>query len=284
MVEHRDSAVALTQVEEFVRALIVTAKAVVFYPPASSTQVDTAKPAVELLHCMLEEQPDLTLEVGRSGFLYFDGNAVPDRAAYAKFSEDLYNRHVNEVRFHAGAEPRDRAALPHRVPHLLVSGARAGHPRDVRPRHQPPSRAARALGLRCHARSSRHLRAGGVRRRRGRPLPAQRAPECADREPWDLETRICTATFQGHREAVTGVDVRPGQAAPAIGHFVPVEGEHHPFCGITRTDSGLLDRGNALLFPVPVHPPHSVSFRPQSRSSLPGLRVENFRQRTILSL
>jgi hypothetical protein len=27
---------------------------------------------------------------------------------------------------------------------------------------------------------------------------------------WDLETRACTATFQGHREAVTAVDIRPG--------------------------------------------------------------------------
>lgn len=27
---------------------------------------------------------------------------------------------------------------------------------------------------------------------------------------WDLETRVCTATFQGHREAVTAVDFRPG--------------------------------------------------------------------------
>ncbi len=27
---------------------------------------------------------------------------------------------------------------------------------------------------------------------------------------WDLETRACMATFQGHREAVTAVDVRPG--------------------------------------------------------------------------
>lgn len=41
------------------------------------------------------------------------------------------------------------------------------------------------------------------------PTPLIHHPTSTPSQLWDLETRVCTATFQGHREAVTAVDFRP---------------------------------------------------------------------------
>lgn len=95
------------EIEEFVRALIVTAKAVVLYPPASNIPRETARLVVRLLDRLLRERADLRLSVARGGHIYFEKLILPDKAVYRNFAHELYGRNLAEVRFHAGTKESD---------------------------------------------------------------------------------------------------------------------------------------------------------------------------------
>lgn len=98
-------------IERFVRALVVTNKAVSLYPPSSNIPNETAREAVQALQDALQEQPELRLEVSKGG-LSVQGMAVfPGHAAYTAFAFELYARKLIEVRFHSGADEREIVAF-----------------------------------------------------------------------------------------------------------------------------------------------------------------------------
>jgi len=94
-------------IEQFVRQLLVTNKAVALYPPSSTIPRDTASDTVDLLREALREQSEVRLIVTKHG-LYYEGAAIfPNQSAFMAFAHELYNRRLADVRFHAGIEPTD---------------------------------------------------------------------------------------------------------------------------------------------------------------------------------
>lgn len=95
-------------VERFVKQLVITYKAVTLYPPASAIPRENAADAAELLEVVLSDDPDMRLVVTKDA-LHFEGTPInPGQAAFVGFAQELYNRAIAEVRFHAGA---DREAI-----------------------------------------------------------------------------------------------------------------------------------------------------------------------------
>ena len=98
-------------IERFVKALVITAKAVVLYPPSSEIPVQTAQNAQALLAQALRREPVVTLAVTKGG-LYCEGQALfPGSTPYQSFAEELYLRRLADVRFHAGTTARDLVAF-----------------------------------------------------------------------------------------------------------------------------------------------------------------------------
>lgn len=94
-------------VERFVKQLVVTHKAVMLYPPASTIPRENAEEAAGLLRLFLREAPEMTLAIAKDG-LSFEGIAFFEgQSAYASFAQELYNRGLSEMRFHSGATPED---------------------------------------------------------------------------------------------------------------------------------------------------------------------------------
>jgi hypothetical protein len=98
-------------IERFVKSLVVTAKAVVLYPPASNMPLQTAEGTESLLREALRERSELRLAVTEDALTYRDEPLFPGSAAYAAFASDLHDRGLTEVRFHAGARARDIVAF-----------------------------------------------------------------------------------------------------------------------------------------------------------------------------
>jgi HEAT repeat protein len=122
----RDQPTVPEAIERFVKALVVCAKAVSLYPPASNIPLDTAAGAVRLLSEVLAEQPELTFVVSKQG-LYYQGLPIAnDQIAYENLALDLYNRYLAEVRFHVGVSAQDLVAflgvLRHTPEELAASG------------------------------------------------------------------------------------------------------------------------------------------------------------------
>lgn len=107
MSARRDAPKVAPVIERLVKALVVTAKAVSLYPPASNIPRDTAQEAAVILGQALEERPEIRLVVTKQGLLHGDTPVFPDESAYSAFALDLYNRKLADVRFHAGTTARD---------------------------------------------------------------------------------------------------------------------------------------------------------------------------------
>lgn len=98
-------------IERFVKSLVVTAKAVVLYPPASNMPLQTAEGTESLLREALRERSELRLVITPDALIYRDEPLFPASAAYAAFASDLHARGLTEVRFHSGARARDIVAF-----------------------------------------------------------------------------------------------------------------------------------------------------------------------------
>ncbi len=98
-------------IERFVKALVVTKKAVELYPPASTIPRDTSEDAVTVLREALRERPELKLTISKSGLFYYETPIFPEHPAYTAFAQELYNRRLADVRFHSGTEARDIVSL-----------------------------------------------------------------------------------------------------------------------------------------------------------------------------
>lgn len=111
MSSRRDEPTVPDAIERFVKALVVCAKAVSLYPPASNIPLDTAAGAVRLLNEVLAEQPELSFVVAKQG-LYYQGLPIAnEQIAYENLALDLYNRYLAEVRFHVGVTAADLVAF-----------------------------------------------------------------------------------------------------------------------------------------------------------------------------
>lgn len=92
-------------VERFVKQLVVTMKAVVLYPPASSIPKENAVEAVKLLAVILQDRSEMRLAVQKDGVSYGDAVVYEGQPAYQSFARELYNRGLSEIRFHTGVIP-----------------------------------------------------------------------------------------------------------------------------------------------------------------------------------
>lgn len=107
MAAKRADGAETTVVERFLRALVAAEKALALYPPTSSIPQEAAQTTVEVLSEALQQSSEVTLIVTKQG-LYSEGRQLfPEQTAYESFSMALYNRHLAEVRFHAGTQPGD---------------------------------------------------------------------------------------------------------------------------------------------------------------------------------
>jgi HEAT repeat protein len=94
-------------IERFVRQLVVTNKAVQLYPVGSDIPHQNATTAVAALRDALEEYSEVTLAITKQG-LYFDVAPIfPGQPTFLALSQELYNRRLALVRFHAGVETHD---------------------------------------------------------------------------------------------------------------------------------------------------------------------------------
>ena len=106
-----DSSAVPPVIERFLKTLVVTAKAVVLYPPASSIPLQTAEGAKAALDEALRACPEVTLRVTRDGIVYQGAPVFEGNAAYRSFAFDLYSRRLADVRFRAGTGTRELVAF-----------------------------------------------------------------------------------------------------------------------------------------------------------------------------
>jgi HEAT repeat protein len=111
VVRNRETPAVPPIIERFVKSLVVTAKAVTLYPPASNIPLQTAEDASAVLREALQKRSQLRLAVTKNALLYHDEPLFSGNAAYSAFAFELYNRHLAEVRFHSGTQPRDLVAF-----------------------------------------------------------------------------------------------------------------------------------------------------------------------------
>jgi len=104
--KQRDESAPLI-IERFVKALVVTEKAVTLYPPTSSIPMEAATTCISILTEALQERSDVTLVVTKQGLYHNERPLFPGQSAYEGFALSLYNRHLAEVRFHTGLRSRD---------------------------------------------------------------------------------------------------------------------------------------------------------------------------------
>lgn len=98
-------------IERFVKQLVVTLKAVLLYPPASSIPLENAEAAVKMLSAILQDRAEVRFTVQKGALLY-DGNTVyKGQAAFEAFAQELYNRGLAELRFHAGVSTKHITAF-----------------------------------------------------------------------------------------------------------------------------------------------------------------------------
>ena len=94
-------------VERFVKQIVITMKAVLLYPSASSIPRENAQEAVDILRTILGDSHEARLGVSKTG-LVFEGLPVFEGGvAYEAFAQELYNRNLAEVRFHLGMTSDD---------------------------------------------------------------------------------------------------------------------------------------------------------------------------------
>ncbi len=102
-----DSAQVPASVERFVKQLVITLKAVMLYPAASSIPRENAEDAVDLLRAALQDSSEVRLLVSKDAVFFDDVPLFEGQPAFESFARELYNRSLAEVRFHSGAGAQD---------------------------------------------------------------------------------------------------------------------------------------------------------------------------------
>lgn len=111
MAQGRNAPKVPVVIERFIKALVVTTKAVSLYPPSSNIPTQTAHEVVNILSSALAQGSELRIVVTKDALLFQDVPIYPGNPIYSAFSIELYNRKLSEVRFHSGAEPQDIVAF-----------------------------------------------------------------------------------------------------------------------------------------------------------------------------
>jgi len=96
-----------TVVERFVKQIVITMKAVLLYPSASSIPRENAQEAVDILRTILGDSPEARLGISKGGVVFEGLPVFEEQAVYEAFAQELYNRKLAEVRFHAGMTSDD---------------------------------------------------------------------------------------------------------------------------------------------------------------------------------
>lgn len=96
-------------VEQFIKQLNITYKAVRLYPVSSAIPRQSAGEAVAILNGYLERNPVMQLQVMKEGLFHEGTHAFPASDAFAAFAREFYARNLAEVRFHAGVTDDDIA-------------------------------------------------------------------------------------------------------------------------------------------------------------------------------
>lgn len=93
-------------VERFAKRLVVAHKAARLYPAASDIPRESAELLLQALNLALRSRSDLRLGVTKEHLLFEDAPVFPGQPTFEAFAQDLYSRHVAEVRFHPGASAK----------------------------------------------------------------------------------------------------------------------------------------------------------------------------------
>ncbi len=94
-------------VERFVKQLVITMKAVRLYPVASSIPRENANEVVAILGEVLKNRAEMRLSVRKTGLAYEDAIVFEGQQAFESFAQELYNRRLADVRFHADVAEQD---------------------------------------------------------------------------------------------------------------------------------------------------------------------------------
>lgn len=94
-------------VERFVKQLLVAFKAAKLYPPASDIPRESAADVLVHLRALLQERSGLRFQVTRDGFVHDGLPVLHGNPAFEHFAREFYNRHLAEVRFHAGVTEKE---------------------------------------------------------------------------------------------------------------------------------------------------------------------------------
>lgn len=94
-------------VERFVKQLLVCHKAAKLYPPASEVPLESAADLLKMLQDLLREQSELRFQVSKDALLHGSLPVLTGLRPYELFAREFYNRNLAEIRFHAGASPRE---------------------------------------------------------------------------------------------------------------------------------------------------------------------------------
>lgn len=102
-------------VEQFVKQLNITYKAVRLYPITSAIPRQGASEAVTLLNGFLSRNPVMLLQVSKEGLFHEGAQVFPASAAFTAFAREFYARNLVEVRFHAGVTDLDITRFLHQL-------------------------------------------------------------------------------------------------------------------------------------------------------------------------
>lgn len=98
-------------IEGVLKQLVITMKAVMLYPGASSIPKENATQAAAMLTGVLRTIADLRFGVQKNGLTYEGIIVFEGQSAFEAFAQDLYNRGLAEVRFHNGVTVDDVLAF-----------------------------------------------------------------------------------------------------------------------------------------------------------------------------
>lgn len=104
---------APSDVEAFVKQLLVTYKAVRLYPPSSSIPQHNARLLMEKLRPLQRKSPTLVMAVTIDGLFFGGLQALPGQQAFVSFARDIFRHGVGDVRFHTGVTPGEIATFLH---------------------------------------------------------------------------------------------------------------------------------------------------------------------------
>ncbi len=95
------------RIQRFIKTLVVTAKAVLLYPPSSEMPIQTAQGCADALSAAVDEFGEVVLGVTKEGLTFGGVLLVTNVAAYRALAVEFYQRRLAEVVFHRGTGAKE---------------------------------------------------------------------------------------------------------------------------------------------------------------------------------